>query len=307
MDMLQMSLWDAPTRSFPTGQVHPFKFKSPVWGVNRFVSSWLRFLLPWPVSRDGSGFCCVWAHGSSINVQHRCCHNCSGNPAHVPKGMGCPPPGGPGSWDSRLLPFQTRPRQMAESPAMETELLPGTHTAPPWAPCSTPVMESPMQPGAPPTSRRLPVWWPCASTCRPCHTQGAQITPSHCPPTLCNEVLPPALPALPGTSTLPRGPHVRPGRGTRRDRARAGRSCGRAALTRWCPPAVTVPLPHLPSLSSLIRALSPPTQQPPAFPPSSQGFSAGHPRGLQTGVGVGRLVRKGMGASGRPWGSVGRS
>lgn len=293
------------TCSFPTGQVHPFKFKSPVWGVNRFVSPWLRFLLPWPVSRDGKWL--LLCLGPWV-VQHQCSHNRSGSPAHGPQGDG--------------VPAYWRPRELGRSPASfpntapsdgrvtcyGNRITPRDAHSPTLGPCSTPVTESLLQPGAPPTSRRLPVWWPCSPTCHPCHTQGAQLTPSHWPPTLCHEVLPPAPTAFPGTSTLPRGPHVRPGRRTRRDRARAGWSCGRAAVPRWCPPAVTVPLPYLPSLSSLVRASSPPTRQTPSTSTFiTDGFSAGQPRGLQTGLGLGRLVRKGMEASGRSCGSVGRS
>lgn len=184
------------TCSFPTGQVHPFKFKSPVWGVNRFVSPWLRFLLPWPVSRDGKWL--LLCLGPWV-VQHQCSHNRSGSPAHGPQGDGVP-----ACW---------RPRELGRSPASFPNTAPsdGRVTcygngitprdahSPTLGPCSTPVTESLLQPGVPPTSRRLPVWWPCSPTCHPCHTQGAQLTPSHWPPTLCHEVLPPPrLPPSPG-------------------------------------------------------------------------------------------------------------
>lgn len=246
----------------------------------------------------GNGFFCVWARGSSnINAPI----TVVGAQPTVPKGMGCPPAGGPGSWDGRLLPFQTRPRQMAESPAMETELLPGTHTAPPWAPAPRLLRKVSCSLGyhrlhggslsgghAPPPAIRVTPRVPSSPP-----LTGLQHSAMRC--------CPPTPTAFPGTSTLPRGPHVRPGRGTRRDRARAGWSCGRAAVPRWCPPAVTVPLPYRPSLSSLVRASSPPTRQTPSVSTFiTDGFSAGQPRGLQMGLEAGE-------ASGRSCGSVGRS
>lgn len=132
------------TCSFPTGQVLPFKFKSPVGGVNRFVSPWLRFLLPWPVSRDGKWL--LLCLGPWV-VQHQCSHNRSGSPAHGPQGGGVP-----ACW---------RPRELGRSPASfpntapsdgrvtcyGNRITPRDAHSPTLGPCSTPVTESLLQPG----------------------------------------------------------------------------------------------------------------------------------------------------------------
>lgn len=104
----------------------------------------------------------------------------------------------PSGRGAHLLPFQTRPvRGQSHLPWKQN------HSAPPGPP--TPTCH-----GKFPTawsSRRLPVWWPRASTGSPVPPSTPSSAPHHRPPTLCNETLPAPSPlpsqAAPLSSPLP--------------------------------------------------------------------------------------------------------
>lgn len=147
------------------------------------------------------------------------------------------------------------------------------------------------------------------STGHPVALSVPSSAPRHCPPTLFNETLPapsplssqgaplssPLPPALPRTSlSLPRSSCPAWGEDTE------GRGRGWTELTRRCPSALPFPLPHLPSPFRPHPCLLP--TDPALFPPLHGILGACAPE-----VGAGRLIRKRVEATGRRWGSVGRS
>lgn len=152
------------------------------------------------------------------------------------------------------------------------------HSAPPGPP--TPACRGKLP--AAQSSRRLPVWWPRASTGRPVPPSTPSSDPvtapqrsamKHCPPqALCPPRLPPFLHPYPLPSPGPachcRGPHVQPGRRTQRDGVGAGRSPPASALP-LCPP----PPPSQPFQASPLPAPHRPSPVP---------TPARHPRGLRT-------------------------
>lgn len=179
----------------------------------------------------------------------------------------------PSGRGAHLLPFQTRPIRGQSHPPWKQN-----HSAPPGP--LTPACGGKLP--AAQSSRRLPVWWPRASTGRPVPPSTPSSDPvtapqrsamKHCPPqALCPPRLPPFLHPYPLPSPGPachcRGPHVQPGRRTQRDGVGAGRSPPASALP-LCPP----PPPSQPFQASPLPAPHRPSPVP---------TPARHPRGLRT-------------------------
>lgn len=206
----------------------------------------------------------------------------------------------PSGRGAHLLPFQTRPVRGQSHPPWKQN-----RSAPPGPP--TPACRGKFP--AAQSSRRLPVWWPRASTGRPVAPSMPSSAPRHCPAMLCNETLPapsplpsqaaplssPLPPALPRTSlSLPRASHPAWEDDTE------GRDRGWTEPTCRCPPALPSPLPHLPSPSRPHPCLLP--TDPAMSPPLHGTLEACAPE-----VGAGRPIRRRVEATGRLWGSVGRS
>lgn len=158
---------------------------------------------------------------------------------------------------ARLLPFQTRPvRGQSHLPWKQN------HSAPPGPP--TPACHGKLP--AAWSSRRLPVWWPRASTGRPVPPSMPSSAPRHCPPTLCNETLPAPSPlpsqAAPLSSPLPPALYR-----TSLSLPRASRPAleedpeaqgwGWTEPTCRHPPALPSTSPTIPALSGLTPAFSP--------------------------------------------------